>query len=190
MRNRITTQNPNILPAGVLNAEFKTSITNHLIPDTAIKLPEILFITTFPPRECGIATYSQDLIKSLNNKFKNSFNIKICALESDAEKHHYDESVKYILNTDEPNSFNNLSEKINANNSIQMVLLQHEFGLFRNNEAHLIQFLYKIEKPLIIVFHTVLPNPNDLLKENVQVIGQLAHSIIVMTTFGSFNLEK
>jgi glycosyltransferase involved in cell wall biosynthesis len=181
MRNRITTQNPNILPAVVLNSEFKTSATNHLIPGTAIKLPEILFITTFPPRECGIATYSQDLIKSLNNKFKNSFNIKICALESDAEKHHYDEPVKYILNTDEPNSFNNLSEKINANNSIQMVLLQHEFGLFRNNEAHFIQFLYKIEKPLIIVFHTVLPNPNDLLKENVQVIGKLAHSIIVMT---------
>jgi glycosyltransferase involved in cell wall biosynthesis len=181
MRNRISTQKPNTLPVGVLNAEFRTSVTNHLIPKTATKLPEILFITTFPPRECGIATYSQDLIQSLNNKFKNSFNIKICALESNAERHHYDEPVKYILNIDEPNAFYNLSEKINANNSIQMVLLQHEFGLFRKNEANLIQFLYKIKKSPIIVFHTVLPNPDSAFKVNVQVIVQQAHSIIVMT---------
>jgi glycosyltransferase involved in cell wall biosynthesis len=181
MRNRISTQNPNILPVGVLNAEFRTSVTNHLIPETAKKLPEILFITTFPPRECGIATYSQDLIKSLNNKFKNSFNIKICALESDTEKNHYDQPIKYVLNTDEPNAFYNLSEKINTSNSIQMVLLQHEFGLFRKNEANLIQFLYKIKKPAIIVFHTVLPNPDSSFKVNVQVIVQQAHSIIVMT---------
>jgi hypothetical protein len=112
MRNSITTQNPNVLSIGVLNTKFKTPIINHLIPHTAVKLPEILFITTFPPRECGIATYSQDLIKSLNNKFKNSFNIKICALESGAEKHNnYDQPIKYILNTDESNSFSNLSEK-------------------------------------------------------------------------------
>jgi glycosyltransferase involved in cell wall biosynthesis len=181
MRNTITSQNSNTLSDGLLATEFRTSITNHLIPETATKLPEILFITTFPPRECGIATYSQDLIKSLNNKFKNSFDIKICALESNAEKHHYDEPIKYILNTDQTNAFYNLSEKINANVSIQMVLLQHEFGLFRKNEANLIQFLYKTIKPVIIVFHTVLPNPNSSFKVNVQVIVQLAHSIIVMT---------
>jgi glycosyltransferase involved in cell wall biosynthesis len=190
MRNRISTQNPNILPVGVLNPEFRTSVTNHLVAETAVKLPEILFITTFPPRECGIATYSQDLILSLKNKFKNSFNIKICALESDTEKHHYDEPIKYILNTDEPNAFYNLSEKINASISIQMVLLQHEFGLFRNNEANLIEFLYKINKPAIIVFHTVLPNPDNSFKVNVQVIAQQAHSIIVMTHSASRILTK
>jgi len=35
-------------------------------------LAEILVITSYPPRECGIATYSQDLIKALNNKFSHS----------------------------------------------------------------------------------------------------------------------
>ncbi|MBW4362270.1 glycosyltransferase [Flavobacterium taihuense] len=181
MRNRIPTQNANSLPVGILNTEFTTSISNHLVSETATKLPEILFITTFPPRECGIATYSKDLIESLNNKFKNSFKIKICALESDAERHQYNEPIKYILNTDQPNDLYHLSKKINANNSIQMVLLQHEFGLFKKNEANLIQFFYKINKPIIIVFHTVLPNPDNSFKVNVQVIGQLAHSIIVMT---------
>lgn len=190
MRNTITSQNSNTLSAGLLATEFRTSATNHLIPVTATKLPEILFITTFPPRECGIATYSQDLIKSLNNKFKNSFKIKICALESGTEKHHYTKSIKYILNTDQANAFLNLSKKINSNNSIQMILLQHEFGLFRKNEADLIQFLKALVKPAIVVFHTVLPNPNELLKANVQAIAQLTHSIIVMTHSASRILEK
>lgn len=191
MKNSINTQNANIHSIGLLNTEFRTSVTSHLIPKIIEKLPEILFITTYPPRECGIATYSQDLIKSINNKFKNSFNIKICALETATEKHQYeDESVKYILNTDQADSFTNLSEKINKNNSIQMVLLQHEFGLFRNKESNLIQFLYKIEKPAIIVFHTVLPNANDSLKENVKVIGQLANSIIVMTNSAASILKN
>jgi glycosyltransferase involved in cell wall biosynthesis len=181
MRNRITTPNPNALSAGILKKEFHTVITSHLDPKTAMKLPEILFMTTFPPRECGIATYSQDLIRSLNNKFKNSFTIKICALESDVEKHHYYEPIIYILNINQPNAFYDLSEKINKNNLIQIILLQHEFGLFKNNEANLIEFLYKTNKPVIIVFHTVLPNPENSFKVNVQVIGQLAHSIIVMT---------
>jgi hypothetical protein len=50
-------------------------------------LPEILFITSFPPRECGIATYSQDLIHALNLQFEDSFITSICALESANEKH-------------------------------------------------------------------------------------------------------
>src|SRR6187399_1644451 len=129
MKNSINTQNANIHSIGLLNTEFRTSVTSHLIPKIIEKLPEILFITTYPPRECGIATYSQDLIKSLNSKFKNSFDIQICAVESDTEKHQYNESIKYILNADHTNSFYSLSDKINASNSIKVVLLQHEFGL-------------------------------------------------------------
>ena len=44
-------------------------------------LPEILFITSYPSRECGIATYSYDLINAVKKKFGNSFSLKICALE-------------------------------------------------------------------------------------------------------------
>ena len=181
MRNRITPQNYTTLSANLLPSGYSIPMANHLVPEDAVNLPEILFITTFPPRECGIATYSQDLIKSLNNKFKDSFKIKICALESKNEKHRYPDSIKYILNTDQPNAFNILAKKINANKSIQMVLLQHEFGLFKKNEEDLRAFIDTLLKPVIIAFHTVLPNPNDLLKANVQEMAKLAHSMIVMT---------
>src|SRR5579863_7771240 len=99
------------------------------------RLPEILFITSYPPRECGIATYSQDLIKALNNKFDHSFKIKVCPLEPENEHYSYAEEVEYVLYTDSPDSYIKLAEKINASDDIRMVMIQHEFGFFQKNEA-------------------------------------------------------
>lgn len=97
-------------------------------------VPEIVFITSYPPRECGIATYSQDLIKALNNKFSHSFKINICPVESDIGKHTYREDIKYVLNIDYPEVFLTLAESINDNNNISMVMIQHEFGLFKKRK--------------------------------------------------------
>lgn len=144
-------------------------------------LPEILFLTTFPPRECGIATYSQDLIFALNNKFKKSFALKIVALEIENENHNYAEDIYAILTTDNQKSYIKLAEKCNQNDNLQLVLVQHEFGLFRNNESDFIAFLAVINKPKIIVFHTVLPNPDEKLKLQIEEINAVVDAIIVMT---------
>ena len=127
----------------------------------------VLVITTYPPRECGIATFSQDLVLALNNKFSRSFKISICALESDTEQHAYPDNVKYALNTDDPRQFDSLAVSINNDASIRMVLIQHEFGLFRNNERKFRELLTNITKPIIIVFHTVLPDPDEMLRVKV-----------------------
>ncbi len=143
--------------------------------------PEILFITSYPPRECGLATYSEDLMKALNNKFSESFKISVCALESEAVSFVYDEAVKYILQTDCHIAYMGLADMINEDEDIKMVMLQHEFGLFSNNEADLIKFIQALTKPICVAFHTILPNPNEVLKANVNALIQLAHSVIVMT---------
>lgn len=145
------------------------------------QLPEILFITSYPPRECGIATYSQDLMKALNNQYVSSFSLTVCALENDHEKHHYpDEEVKYTLNTSDAASYKTIAETINNDDAIKLVVIQHEFGLFHDNESFN-AFLLEINKPLVIVFHTVLPRPDAVFKQKVQHILDRADSIIVMT---------
>src|SRR3954463_13905843 len=149
--------------------------------EIVMKLPEILFITTFPPRECGIATYSQDLILALNNKFKNSFNIKIAALELQNEKHTYEDDIYAVLETDNPVSYVELAENINKNSAIELVLIQHEFGLFQGNEKDFISFLNSITKPKIVVCHTVLPRPDENLRKQVQEINNCVDSFVVMT---------
>ncbi len=153
-------------------------------------LPGILIITSYPPRECGIATYSQDLIFALNNKFTKSFDITICALESEFEKHKYSKEVKYILDTDNQKSYIKLAENINQNETLSMVLIQHEFGLFKTNETDFIQLIQTINKPIIVVFHTVLPNPNDALQSMIQHINDNVNSFIVMTNNSSKILQE
>lgn len=142
---------------------------------------EILFITSYPPRECGIATYSQDLILALNNKFENTFDIKIAALETKKNKYSYGKPVVSILETDNENSYLELAEGINNNKSLGLVLIQHEFGLFKTNETDFIQFLKNVKKSIIVVFHTVLPDPNAALKKNIALINANVDSFIVMT---------
>src|SRR5664280_836547 len=151
-----------------------------LVKET-IDRAEILFITSFPPRVCGIATYSQDLIKALNNKFSNTLSIKVCALESGDENFQYTNEVKYVLKTSLADKYGKLALKINKDDQIRIVLIQHEFGFFIKQEEPFIQFLNSLTKPVIVVFHTVLPNPDKKLKSNINRIAAACESIIVMT---------
>ena len=122
----------------------KKSLSNTNTNSKESNLPEELFITPYPPRQCGIATYSHDLITAINNKFSNAFNISIAALESKNEKHVYDETVKYILDIDNQHSYVELAKKMNNNHSLELILIQHEFGFFRNNEADFLRLLENI----------------------------------------------
>ena len=156
-------------------------VGQELFADKANDLPEILFITSYPPRECGIATYSQDLIKAINNKFSNSLSIKVCALESGDIDFKYSGDVKYTLKTSLADSYGKLALKISKDNRIGIVLIQHEFGFFKKQEEAFIRFLLMLTKPVVVVFHTVLPNPDKLLKTNIKSIASRCESIIVMT---------
>jgi len=153
-----------------------------MINTTTRHIPEILFITSYPPRVCGIATYSQDLIKALSNKFDHSFSSSICALESEKEIHSYPPEVKYILDTSNAASYTRTAIEINNNPQIEIVMLQHEFGLFDSGyEADFIQFLEDINKPVIITFHTVLPSPDTAFRAKVNKIMQHCSAVVVMT---------
>lgn len=160
-----------------------TSTTDEKIylQDYSSSMAEILFITSYPPRECGIATYSQDLIKAHNNKFSNSIDIKVCALESGDTNYSYPAEVKYVFDTSSASGYNNLAVKINKDKDIKIVLIQHEFGFFHGQEQAFLQFLFELTKPVVIVFHTVLPHPDEKLKLKIKCIEAACTSIVVMT---------
>ncbi len=151
------------------------------IPYKQPMLPGILIITSYPPRECGIATYSMDLIQALEQKFSGRFRILVCALESNTEIHQYTKQPAYILNTDQPEAFEMMASQINADPAIRMVLLQHEFGFYNGKEEAFIAMMRGISKPVLTSFHTVLPDPDRSLRILVQEIAAASQGIIIMT---------
>ncbi len=153
-------------------------------------MPQVLFITSYPPRECGIATYSQDLISTLDNKFGTSFSIKVCALESGPGAYTYPDEVEYILDTSSSPEYLKMAGEINQNDHVKLVVLQHEFGFFHHHEGDLLKLLYELNKPVVIVFHTVLPHPDERLRKKVQHITTACGAIVVMTHRSAQILEE
>lgn len=154
-------------------------------------LPEILFLTSYPNRECGIATFSQDLIHAIKNKFGGTFSLKVCALEATDKEYTYPEEVKYILNTADLMRYYEMAQKINEDQHISLVMVEHEFGLFSGEYGdYYIKLLSLLKKPVITTFHTVLPNPDEKRKADVKKIVALSSSVIVMTERSSEILRE
>ncbi len=143
-------------------------------------LPEITFLTSYPPRECGIATFSEDLMNALNKQFNHSFQLTVAALETE-EQLDYPKEVQYLLNPTDPKSYHYFAESMNLNRVLELVIVQHEFGFYNAHETNFVQLLKAIKKPVIVVFHTVLPNPDAQFQEHVMDIICSCRGIIVMT---------
>jgi glycosyltransferase involved in cell wall biosynthesis len=152
--------------------------------------PHILVVSSYPPRECGIATYTQDLVTAVSKKFHSSLAIRICALESGSQNISYPDEVTMIMDTTRPESFRDTAMAINSDKQVSMVLIQHEFGFFRRQEIAFINFIKAIDAPVTIVFHTVLPNPDDGMKLIVSEIISSCVEVIVMTTHSSEILQS
>ena len=74
--------------------------------------PEIVFVATYPPRECGIATFTQDLVKNLERKFSSFLQAKICALNNNSTNiYNYPEEVLFQLEDSNIQEYLDLAKK-------------------------------------------------------------------------------
>ena len=144
------------------------------------KRKKILFISTYPPVECGIATYTKDLINAIEKQFNTEIECVVCNLCKPTDIR-VESGLK--LNPNHPIGFLALAQKVNQDKSINLVHIQHEFGLFGGEYGnYLMYFMRAINKPVILTFHSVLPNPNDKLKSFVIELVSYAQKITVMTS--------
>ncbi|MEO9485212.1 MAG: glycosyltransferase [Ekhidna sp.] len=143
---------------------------------------KIVFLTSYPPRECGIATFSFDLISALKRQFGETFKIEVCALENGKAERVYAEDVSYQLDVTDPEDVEKVLHEINDDGEVVGVCLQHEFGLFVGMYGKsLLDLIGQLDKPLFTTFHTVLPKPDIELKGVVEQITSKSHKVIVMT---------
>lgn len=143
---------------------------------------KMLIVSSYPSRECGIATFSNDIVNAVENVFGDTLPVEVCALQNSDQNFSYNSEVTYLLPVDSLDHYRMVAEKINERNDIGLVCIQHEFGLFRGEYGdYILSFILALNKPIVTVFHTVLPNPDEKRKKIVRAIADLSDRIIVLT---------
>ncbi len=160
-------------------------------PPNLTKNSKICFLSNFPPKECGIATFTKDLVYAMNKKYNPLLKSKVIALNENESFYNYDNRVIMQVNKDDIEDYITTAKKINDSKDIKLVCIQHEFGLFGGEHgSHLIYFLEKIEKPVITTFHSILPSPDEKRKNIVKSIASRSAAIIVMANTAVDILNK
>lgn len=147
----------------------------------SVKDPKICFMGNYPPKECGIATFTKDLVTSMNKKFNPVLRSRVIALNDEDAHYNYDKKVILEMNREGPRNYKEMARKINNSPDHRLVCIQHEFGIFGGDYGEdMIAFLEEVKKPVAITFHSVLPDPDPERKRIVKKIAANVSAIIVM----------
>ncbi|MEK9167297.1 MAG: glycosyltransferase family 4 protein, partial [Patescibacteria group bacterium] len=141
-----------------------------------------IYVATYIPRECGIATFTKDLTNAINVLNPHRL-ADIAALDDESlggEHLNYPWEVKYKIDQKSLKSFLDAADYINQS-SAEIVSIQHEFGIFGGKYGeYVVPFIEAIKKPVVLTYHTVLPSPNEQQKDIIERISTRAKAIVVM----------
>src|SRR5659263_2321 len=158
----------------------------------------LTFVSTFPPRECGIATFTQDLLFNLINE-NPEIKANVCAIDGNKDSSAYGclspliypkSRVAYIIKDTDQISFVEAAQKINASRT-DVVNIQHEYGLYGGSWGrYILDFMDVLEKPIVTTLHTVMPKPPEEAKAVMGEIYRLSAEVVVPGHVGVDILNK
>jgi glycosyltransferase involved in cell wall biosynthesis len=149
----------------------------------------IAVIGNYLPRQCGIATFTTDLCAAISAEYGTA---RLLALPvNDTEQgYDYPAKVRWSLAQDDLRSYAEAAEFLNFNN-IDMVCLQHEYGIFGGPAgSHVLQLLRRLKMPVVTTLHTVLREPNPDQRIVMEEIAELSDRLIVMSELSSQFLQE
>lgn len=142
----------------------------------------VVFLSTYPPRECGIATFTQDLSTAFDKLYSAREESRIIAMNNGDSAYFYPKKVILEINDREQDGYIEAARKINAMPQVKLINIQHEYGIYGGGYgSHVINFMKEVDKPVVLTMHTVLPGPNEHLKETTIALIEQADRVIVMT---------
>jgi glycosyltransferase involved in cell wall biosynthesis len=148
-----------------------------------VSVPRTLFLGSLPPRECGIATFTKDVVDSFDRAFATSSEI-IAIDEPGGEVRSYGPEVVARLRQNSRESYADIAAIVNAHPA-QVLNIQHEYGLFGGERGEwLIDLVQAIEKPVVLTLHTVLPEPDEVMLRVTRELCRYANSIVVLSETG------
>jgi polysaccharide biosynthesis protein PslF len=138
-------------------------------------------VATRPPRRCGIATFADDVARTVRELAPGT---SVCwaVVDHAAAARTVGGDTRWIIRQGDPDSYGAAAEGINAA-PIDVVSLQHEFGLYgaweREYRDHIAPFLDRLRKPLVSTLHTALPELRPGVRESVRRICDRSELVLV-----------
>jgi len=137
----------------------------------------IAFLSTFPPRECGIATFAEDLITSIDKI--GIVNTQVIAI-SDSENRVYDKKVIAEIKQNNRNDYIEMAKRLN-NSNIDLLVIEHEYGIYGGeNGEYILDLVSNLEIPIVTTLHTILSEPTQKQRFIISELGKKSEKIITM----------
>ena len=147
-------------------------------------IKKVAFIGNYLPRQCGIATFTTDLCESFAamNPGVQCFAIPITDIE---EGYQYPERVRFEIKEQDIETYKAAADFLNLND-IDIVCLQHEYGIFGGKAGGYVLSLLRNQKmPLITTLHTILKNPNVQQHRVMDELLAISDYVVVMSQKGA-----
>ena len=133
-------------------------------------IKRVAFIGNYLPRKCGIATFTTDLCEAFANEYKGTSCIALPVNDIKAG-YEYPPRVRFELIEKDIESYRRAADFLNINN-VEMVSLQHEYGIFGGRAgSHILALLRELRMPIVTTLHTILREPNP---DQLRVLEEIA----------------
>jgi glycosyltransferase involved in cell wall biosynthesis len=132
-------------------------------------------LSTYPPTQCGLATFSAALVAQLNTA---PGHVRVVSLV-DAYSPQAPAEVSYQLVHGRPDQLRPAARALDA---ADVVMVQHEFGIFGGPDgSDVLMLLRAVRAPVVVILHTVLVSPSSLQRDIVEELAARASAVVTMT---------
>ncbi len=152
-------------------------------------LNRIAFIGNYLPRQCGIATFTTDLTEAIAEQYSNTTCIAIPVNDIE-EGYAYPSRVRFELAEKDIESYHRAADFLNVNN-VDLVCLQHEYGIFGGRAgSHILALLRELRMSIVTTLHTILREPDADQRRVLEQVAALSDRRVVMSERGAEFLRE
>ena len=157
--------------------------SNHL------PIGRIAFIGNYLPRQCGIATFTTDLCEAIAAEYAETTCIALSV--NDIETGYaYPARVRFELTEKDISSYLRAADFLHTNN-VDLVCLQHEYGIFGGRAgSHILALLRGLHMPIVTTLHTILKDPDPDQRRVLQEVAAESDRLVVMSNRGAEFLQE
>lgn len=140
---------------------------------------KVAFLGDYPPRQCGIATFTHDLRDAVVHA-RPDWNCSVIAVSDHYESYDYPPEVRFEIPQPDVASYLRAAHFLNISHT-DALCVQHEFGIYGGPAgSHLLGLLRRVRLPVVTTLHTVLEHPDADQRRVFDELVSLSTRVVVM----------